>query len=106
MSKTSVAVIAALCLVVGMVGGGIFSNSEDPTTWKMAIMESGEVGAKLADDLLSLSSVPVVGDSAIAQNIFIKVEKDGEPYVGVLYELKGIAVNRLPQKEVNDSTKS
>ena len=104
MSKISVAIIAALCLVIGMVSGGIFIKNEEPTTWKMAIMENG-VNAQMAENLLALPSEPVVGDSAIAPNIFIKIDKGGEPYVGVLYTFKGVAVNNLPKVEI-DSTEN
>lgn len=99
-------------LVVGFLIGTWTTGKSAYTEWDVALIEAGIVKPQVVKAVLNLPSTVITTDTsgspAIARQIVLKTEKDGEPFVAVLYEAKWVLLDNLTvidTSEVKDTTK-
>ena len=85
-------------VVIGFGIGRLTANDSEFTDWDKALLEQGH-NLRIVQYLMDLPTVPLttdtLGNPAIAPRIFWTEEKDGEPSLAVLYEVKGVFLNNV-----------
>lgn len=98
-------------VVVGVLLAVWFMPTKSYTEWDVALINAGKVKPQVVKAVLALPSTVLTTDTtgspAIARQVVLKTEKDGEPFVAVLYEAKFVLLDNLTvvdTAEVKDTT--